>query len=1644
MAEVLPLAPEYRYFTVDLLSNEIIGEIPFREVTWERAIKGAGSFSGKIPVIKETKNLNLYETTMPGKTALYVVRNNECVWGGIIWARQHDVITHNLSVSASEFTSYLYHRRIWKTWNHEYGGTVIITPDSIQTNRINYAKNTQGVNGNEGWGGRWFGASGTGTREYNLSSTPQNMPPGTKTFARKTWTNNVTIGGSGDSGYQVGGAIPVIPGETWTLSGWMRTNATDKVLGARAQLRLGNTIVNNAVQEPRTYVRGPNLWSLMQVTFTIPEGVDNFVPLMDGFSSMTGETPTGWSTGDNLDLTGVLIEKTDKVGTFFDGSTPTQGRYSYSWGIAGANADYSTQYMSVRAGGKVAFDYGSNATVLPGSSVHIEFYDPKDFKYNGYYRVSGDPAPTQNTFEIVSGQSISTVSTVQVKNNIAYIETATRHGFNTGDLITIETDYGYPFLGTYEIEAPDGPQSTNFNYKLVSTADIIRQTVIGDASRPVPDGVYTSATITVRADTYDYIRNLIEATFEDFVGTDFPNVYIEPGISYGIDITKCSLDGGMANIITTTPHGLAVGQAVQIKDLSPVFDGEFEIVRIDAPDQFYYKKSGTAAQVNVAPRTSSIVSASLINKVATCNTEFPHNYLVGQNVNVFLGYDYEDINGDWTIDSVPSPTSFTYTVFSPNSIPLKRFIDGVITSDSSGNTVVNSELTNNVVTLTTGEVHSFSVGDIVSVADVNRTIPLKEKAFDAPNSTATVKSSRDHGLVAGTATAPGMTNLVSNPRLATAATDWSHLATGGGGVSAGRAAVGSGVYAFGYRLLWTAVQSTPSYGTTIFNYASGKTPVTPGSSYFGRIAGSVTWSGALTRAAISWYNSGGTLISTTGGNASVHSGLSWRTVTGVAPAGAAFARIEFAHVGGTFPPNSAQMYATAALVVNSTVPVSYFDGSGATGDIGAVFGWTGTANASPSTKNWSNNVYIEGVRDTGKLVSKVASTASTTFTTNEGHNFRIGDQVTIENLSDVANISAKQLVSNVGTITTAIPHNRSVGDSVTIDGLVDNYAITNKMLSNNVATITTSGNNNIQVNDKVTVTKVIDTAVVVSKMAERGVAILTLSRPHNFAETEEIKISGVGAPFDGSFTVLAYTSTRVFYEITNENLILPSRSAGLVTGTNSIFNGTFTVSAQTANSFSFARAGEDIPSTAAGGNAGAASILNGYREVTGRTANTLQFAAPGFNMAASNVPVAKEEGDIQATVSAPSIHLGTRTLTGVSRNTITFNQSIPSAVTPMAVEGSVSVPSIFNGLRPVNTPTDDTFKFPLIAPNNVIEEASTTISTATAFNIFNGRYTVIGVDREARTVSYVRTWAKNLPSSTVQNRGKAVVRPTAVVSSFGPYPGNANIGFDFSTRRYSGINVEPVAYRGFELASVGDALDAYSDTIEGFEYRIDCAYDRDTSQFTRTFVLIPIDFPNPPAPGEVSPLSRFGAEKLVFEYPGGNIKEMQIEESAEDSATRFFAVGSTDLGPDAGPPMSIASAEDLLSGNNGIDDYRRWPLLDETEKIDDVDDEAVLYTYAKRYLNENRPPDAKLVVSVIGSIAPVVGTYSPGDWCSLIVDDDFIKMRLASDLEPRDDVIVRKIDSYKVTVPDGTTFPETVSLVLVPEWEVDKRGKSSV
>jgi hypothetical protein len=205
--------------------------------------------------------------------------------------------------------------------------------------------------------------------------------------------------------------------------------------------------------------------------------------------------------------------------------------------------------------------------------------------------------------------------------------------------------------------------------------------------------------------------------------------------------------------------------------------------------------------------------------------------------------------------------------------------------------------------------------------------------------------------------------------------------------------------------------------------------------------------------------------------------------------------------------------------------------------------------------------------------------------------------------------------------------------------------------------------------------------------------------------------------------------------------------------------------------------------------------------------------------------------------------------------------------------------------------------------------------------------------------------------------------------------------------------------------------------------------------------------------GEVAPPYAFGADKITFEHPG-NVENVSLSESAENSATRMFVSGNNGAGdPNSTARFSGAADSDLLEAG--------WPILDRAEKIDwptqynplvvtinrdnwgNYDSEADFYLTAKRFLYQSRPPQGDFIIRVNGSLPPVIGSYNPGDWCQLIVDDEagFINSRLASVLEPRKDVILRRIDNIKVSVPNSPAFPEEIDLTLVTDWEVDKIGR---
>lgn len=316
---------------------------------------------------------------------------------------------------------------------------------------------------------------------------------------------------------------------------------------------------------------------------------------------------------------------------------------------------------------------------------------------------------------------------------------------------------------------------------------------------------------------------------------------------------------------------------------------------------------------------------------------------------------------------------------------------------------------------------------------------------------------------------------------------------------------------------------------------------------------------------------------------------------------------------------------------------------------------------------------------------------------------------------------------------------------------------------------------------------------------------------------------------------------------------------------------------------------------------------------------------------------------------------------------------------------------------------------------------------------------------EFKVVMIASNIAKSYTETDNPDRLPTATRIAAVTySSFGEHSTLGDIGLDLSYNDQfsSKLEANPII-RGFELKTVSEIFEDYATKPNGFEYRVDCEYDSVTNSFKKYFKFLPLipksltDWLNEQEDGYSGavPASAYGANRLIFEYPG-NITEAQFEENAEEAATRFFVQGKDSrLSSEASQPYSAASNHKLLR--------QGWPILDQVEDLDSPD-ETVLWKQAARLLEESVPPISTFSISINGSALPSVGEYNPGDWCSIKLNDDFVSLRASSYLEQDygadNGVLVRKILSFNVSVPDTPSYPEQVSLELVTEPSIPISG----
>jgi len=108
---------QYRYLFADLVTNQILAELPMTGVTYAQQLNTPGTFTGHLLLSGvNSAGLNVPNATVPGKTAVYVDRNGVLVWGGVLWGREYNSKSQTLVFQAREFMSYFERRRITSTY----------------------------------------------------------------------------------------------------------------------------------------------------------------------------------------------------------------------------------------------------------------------------------------------------------------------------------------------------------------------------------------------------------------------------------------------------------------------------------------------------------------------------------------------------------------------------------------------------------------------------------------------------------------------------------------------------------------------------------------------------------------------------------------------------------------------------------------------------------------------------------------------------------------------------------------------------------------------------------------------------------------------------------------------------------------------------------------------------------------------------------------------------------------------------------------------------------------------------------------------------------------------------------------------------------------------------------------------------------------------------------------------------------------------------------------------------------------------------------------------------------------------------------------------------------------------------------------
>ena len=1665
-------AARYRYYLVDIVSNSLIGEVPLEDVSFTRGLREAGSFDGKITVSDQTDKLDLYNSTMPGRTAIFVVRNGDtCSWGGIIWGRTYDLTGRSLSFTASEFQSYLNKRYVWKTHSFNFAANVtknnatgyiyvsiqdkilkkpLDTADSFGTINQVYVTfvdaSVQKFNGLYDIGSVATGAPAnpTSTGFYvKMSELPApkygsyaNVSISSRTdtydyireilsdvfndFTDIDFPNKVIEPGVAEHIHIT--HYSITKDTNFTGTALLRTEYDHNLVpGQRVSLAnihelLDGKVIVQSIDSPTTFtvnIRNPKSRS------------DKITPLdvvdvaYTSTSSNYSRDPVSYR--EIITETKKNIKSIRRISGVVTFTLTSKHKFKVGDKIKVTVAAKAPAMKTIKGTSTNTFDYTSYVdvvTITAVGSTTVTYSDPHFTSSD--YDISTTAVADSSKNSIVG-------SAPETRMKLSFTKGA-GNGYRVGEKIKVigvdAPGWGQPYYDGYvEVDDLDnGPDRTITYYSIDSDAGLA--TIYFSTTDPgIDKGDYITVTSS-NADINGYHRVTCEATLDneeenpnDIDGfTGYKNKYF---VTFKKDV-----DADVT--YTAAPSGSTAS-----------LDGSNWLTFNPAYDQLAGISQEPDSVVNFSSFSFKEQNGSTPNKVTITTTQ-AHGFAVGDKIKVkYTNEKDQTAFGVYgaTITSVADYDSISYSLPAAKSNKQKNDIattekKGAITRYKShiGQTPVfevdiQGIWSDGTVATIYAPDHDLDAGDyvVVHILSGNKDTDGNDFAYydndgDPVKITQVTKNTFSY--------VTGMDFPATN-RMIVKALDFSTDKK---------------------KLILTAtnakINGTPSTYTISSVEADPDYLIGNASKYVGIF----TLSAATTAIAVNDY------VTITGLTDVAKSSSTVSAVT------RPITRIEYQ------PYYINSVNGTAKLFYSKTTESQV---SAKAGDVVTLSGFSTTAK--------EGTRYTYGITTDG---SQPTSTNTRILTSDEGYDSGLGLWYVTVPVSGFYN-----------TAFTISP--TTLGQTITIPGKTFTYA--GKKLSD---FNTTAG----KIAKKISSTKYVVTFPKTNEWVDTAVTGASFIVTPNILDTATAPAIEVGDLMDitgfsdtgktNKYSKLNRQGYKVKSIVTSSLTLPDGRKAVKFTVDNFLpevkkVKTTYDKLTTISNDNVSAVLHNNIVGSAYLDYTKLSSNVNGItavsRTISGGTA-TVTITSPGHGFKTNDYVYVWV---YYTSTGGTGINFNNGNkpikITRVDENNFSYAVSmgtvdleyinVQKKYAKLFTKGNV-LQNYHKGDNVLLANFTGTYTS-LNGIKKIVEVTPSSIKVATT--IANTKKKRLTGTEQASFSSY--TAINNAAANGVVIPAPVIVRePMCFIHTYGEYPRNADLGgIEFSDTAYSAQKTMNDALRGSDMVNVSDHLQKYSGTLVGFDYRIDCGVYKDiygNLKFKKTFVFVPtvpasltayldslpvqqtinpvtgeITYEHRLGKGQWAPPSAFGADKIVFEYPG-NILNASLSETADSSATRVFVLGNN-AGAGGGDAFySAASAGDLLQDG--------WPIIEKVDKQDyplqglnvinpdnwgGYDTELDLAKTAKRIINESRPPVGDFVVTINGSMSPVIGSYDPGDWCSVIINDNYIQNRLNSTLEPRKDVIVRKIDAIRVSVPNNPAFPEQIELTLVTDWQVDKVGQ---